>query len=169
MSNIEDIQNEAFRKIKKEFFNASKGFSKLYNSIRYYNSDVSDRLVNKHYLYALEENEMIDATIEDLKEMSVSYFSDDFFKRRYKHDVDFLMLECTFHSFKYCYCDFMSFIRIDFYDLYYSVYNSSQSVFIRKKYNEQLTDREIKSLVEAETNLHKELIAQKIKEFQEKK
>jgi hypothetical protein len=60
-------------------------------------------------------------------------------------------------------------ISIDFKSEYYAVQNSNQSILIKKNYNEQLTDQEIKSLVEAETNLHKELIAQKIKEYQEKK
>jgi Fic family protein len=60
-------------------------------------------------------------------------------------------------------------ISIDFKNEFYVVQNSNQSTLIKKNYNQQLTDQEIKSVVEAETNLHKELIAQKIKEYQEKK
>lgn len=58
---------------------------------------------------------------------------------------------------------------IKFSETYYSISSSKVQKKIEKKYNQQLTDQEIKSLVEAETNLHKELIAQKLKEYQEKK
>ncbi len=61
----------------------------------------------------------------------------------------------------------LSMIEVNFLEKEYTVH--SRSIKFSKRYDEQLTDQEIKSLVEAETNLHKELIAQKIKEYQEKK
>ncbi len=87
-------------------------------------------------------------------------------------ELDYLKAEYSFCNLKYDgfeYVNHNSFIRIDFEKFYYLVQNSNRKTSIQKKYNEQLTDREIKSLVEAETNLHKEFIAQKIKEFQERK
>ncbi|WP_375562353.1 Fic family protein [Bernardetia sp. OM2101] len=51
---------------------------------------------------------------------------------------------------------------------HYFFFSKKTKQGFQKRYNSQLTDQEIKTLVEAETNLHKELIAQKIKEYQDK-
>jgi Fic family protein len=76
-----------------------------------------------------------------------------------------------FKVFKYeslNHTDYKISFNIEFEDAYYSIFTINSSIKIRKRYDQQLTEQEIKSLVEAETNLHKELIAQKIKEYQDK-
>lgn len=64
---------------------------------------------------------------------------------------------------------YKSYIAFVYNERNYVVIDRYRSIMIQKRYDEQLTHQEIKSLVEAETNTHKELIAQKIKEYQEKK
>lgn len=133
------VYQNAVRKLNTDFINMNKKFDRLYSG--------------RNYRYTLNGIEKQDefVTDEDIYRYVVKY--------NHEH-LKYEGLEYVSHT---------SSISIDFKEEFYVVQNGNQSTFIKKSYNEQLTDQEIKSLVEAETNLHKELIAQKIKEYQEKK
>ncbi len=140
---VERVKNimyqDSVRKLNSEFINMNKKFDRLYSG--------------RNYRYKLNGIERQDEFVID----------EDIYRYVVKYNHEYLKyegLEYVSHT---------SSIIINFNKQFYIVQNSNRKTSIRKKYNEQLTDQEIKSLVEAETNLHKELIAQKMKEYQEKK
>ncbi len=135
----QSIFDEEYRRIKHFFFGENKKFAKLYHEYDQYTEELD---------------------YHNIPEISIL-----------DEGGDFLRIESSFHNLKYDGFEkfkHSSWIEIRFSEFKYIVCDSNEKIIIQKKYNQQLTDQEIKSLVEAETTLHKELIAQKIKEYQNK-
>lgn len=136
---IKSIYNDSLKKLKLKFNKEAQKFDKFY-------------LESNPVLWVqgqrVENNYSVDS---EINRCEIIYEH-----RYFKHDL-------MNHE------DYDSRFNIEFTKTHYIISSEKSKIQIKKKYNEQLTDQEIKSLVEAETSLHLKLIAQKMKEYQEKK
>lgn len=139
VENIQIVYDNSINRLKKEFIERNKKFDRFY-------------LENRFLLHFDDDEVPKDKTIEEkINQVNLDYLS-------YEFSYEGISIK-----------EYFSMIEVEFLEKEYTTKSIHGSIKFLKRYDQQLTDQEIKSLVEAETNIHKELITQKIKEYQEKK